>query len=347
MQLENYLPRPALVTKTTPIDRPRFPVIDCHNHLSDVFGGDSIDWTQRPLPELLERLDRCGLRGFVDLDGMWGEDMFHRHLAAFKDPAPQRFRVFCGVDWQAWPAHGDRFGEWAAQKLGEHALQGADGVKVWKDLGLQVVDQHDERVSADDTRLDPFWAAAGALGLPVTLHLADPVAFFEPADTHNERWEELQAHPDWQFPSPPFPSFRSIIESMARVIARHPKTTFIGAHAGCYAENLEWVGQLMDHCPNFYMDISARISELGRQPYTARRFFLQHADRILFGLDSPPQLSTYQLHYRFLETGDEYFNYGLSEPPAQGRWSIYGLYLPDDILEKVYFRNAARLFHFD
>lgn len=346
MELEQTLPRPALVTKTTPVDHPRFPVIDCHNHLSDTFGGDSIDWVKRPLPELLELLDQCGLRGFVDLDGMWGEDLFHSHLAAFKQPAPEFFRVFCGVDWLAWPAHGDRFGEWAAQKLSEHARQGADGVKVWKDLGLQVVDQRGERVSVDDPRLDPLWAAAGELGLPVTMHLADPVAFFEPHDARNERWEELHAHPEWHFPSPPFPAFLTIMESMARVIARHPNTTFIGAHAGCYAENLEWVSQLMDRCPNFYMDISARLGELGRQPYTARRFFLRQADRILFGLDEVPRVAAYRLYYRFLETDDEYFNYGLGEHPHQGRWSIYGLYLPDEVLEKVYFRNSERLFHF-
>ncbi len=148
------------------------------------------------------------------------------------------------------------------------------------------------------------------------------------------------------FPARRFPAFLSIMESMARVIARHPQTTFIGAHGGCYAENLEWVGQLMERCPNFYMDISARLGELGRQPYTARRFFLRHAERILFGTDEIPRVANYRLHYRFLETDDEYFNYGIGERPHQGRWAIYGLYLPDEVLEKVYFRNAERLFHF-
>jgi predicted TIM-barrel fold metal-dependent hydrolase len=346
MELEKYLPRPALVTKTTQVLQPRFPVIDCHNHLSDIFGGDSIDWVKRPLPELLELMDRCGLRGFVDLDGMWGEAIFHSHVKAFKEPDPERFRVFCGVDWKAWPEHGDRFGEWAAQELRKHAREGADGLKVWKDLGLQVVDHKGQRVAVDDPRLEPLWAAAGELGLPVTLHLADPVAFFDPLDEHNERWEELQAYPDWQFPSPPFPPFLSIMAGMAAVVSRHPQTTFIGAHAGCYAENLGWVGGLMERCPNFYIDISARIAELGRQPYTARRFFIQHADRILFGLDNPLNPRLYQLHYRFLESDDEYFPYGLKERPGQGRWAIYGLYLPEDVLEQVYAENARRLFHF-
>ncbi|HEX5688723.1 MAG TPA: amidohydrolase family protein, partial [Roseiflexaceae bacterium] len=173
--------------------------------------------------------------------------------------------------------------------------------------------------------------------------VADPVAFFDPLDATNERWEELQAHPDWQFPSPPFPPFLTILEGLANLVARHPGTDFIGAHVGCYAENLRWVGALMDRCPNFYVDISARLGELGRQPYTARRFFLDHADRILFGIDAGISLPTYQVYYRFLETADEYFNYARHDPPGQGRWRIYGIDLPDDVLEKVYFRNAERV----
>jgi predicted TIM-barrel fold metal-dependent hydrolase len=174
------------------------------------------------------------------------------------------------------------------------------------------------------------------------VHIADPVAFFDRLNPENERWEELQAHPDWQFPSPPYPPFSALVGALARLVARHPQTTFIGAHVGCYAENLGWVGALLDRCPNFYVDISARISELGRQPYTARRFFLQHADRILFGTDMGPDVAWYRRYYRFLESDDEYFPYGLGEIPGQGRWHIYGLFLPPDVLEKVYYLNAQQ-----
>jgi predicted TIM-barrel fold metal-dependent hydrolase len=169
------------------------------------------------------------------------------------------------------------------------------------------------------------------------------VAFFDPVDETNERWEELQGHPDWQFPSPPFPSFMSIMNGLAKLIERHPRTTFIGAHVGCYAENLAWVGALLDRCPNFYVDIAARIGELGRQPYSARRFFTHYADRILFGIDAGPDLDTYRLYYRFLETDDEYFNYNVNEVPEQGRWHVCGLHLPQAVLKKVYYQNAARL----
>jgi predicted TIM-barrel fold metal-dependent hydrolase len=186
---------------------------------------------------------------------------------------------------------------------------------------------------------------AGELDLPVMIHVADPVAFFDPLDEYNERWEELHSHPDWHFPSPPNPPFQSIMDDLADLVNRHKDTTFIGAHVGCYSENLAWVGQLIEQSPNFYVDISARISELGRQPYTARRFIIEHSDRVIFGTDMGPDLESYRIYYRFLETDDEYFNYGTSDVPGQGRWYIYGLYLPDDVLEKIYHLNARQVLH--
>jgi predicted TIM-barrel fold metal-dependent hydrolase len=177
----------------------------------------------------------------------------------------------------------------------------------------------------------------------VVIHVADPVAFLDPLDAHNERWEELQAHPEWQFPSPPYPPFLSIVNGLARLVLHHPRTTFVGAHVGCDAENLAWVGDLLDRAPNFHVDIAARIAELGRQPYSTRRFFLRYADRILFGTDLPAALPMVQIHYRFLETDDEHFSYGLSDPPDQGRWRTYGLDLPKEVLEKVYIRNTERV----
>lgn len=340
MLLSDYHPQPTLVTRITTVERPRFPVVEAHNHLAEPIGGG---WDQRPAGELLSVLDAAGVRAFVDLDGGWGEGLLERHLDHFKAAAPERFHIFGGVDWPAWPEQGDRFGEWAAGRLRAQAARGAAGLKVWKPFGLSVRDQHGALVRVDDARLDPLWATAGELRLPVVIHVADPVAFFNPLDAANERWEELHAHPDWQFPSPPFPAFATILDDLARLVERHPRTTFVGAHVGCCAEDLGWVGALLDRCPNFHVDISARLGELGRQPYTARRFFLRYADRILFGTDANPSVASYQLHYRFLETDDEYFNYDLADPPRQGRWRIYGLNLPEAVLAQVYYRNAERV----
>jgi predicted TIM-barrel fold metal-dependent hydrolase len=340
MQLENYRPQPKLVTRTTLVDRPRFPVIDAHNHLGDAFGGG---WDKKPLSQLLDILDEAGVIQYVDLDGGWGEDILNHHLDYFKAKAPDRFRVFGCVDWSQWVEKGAAFPEWAANRLQVQKERGAQGLKVWKGFGLHVQDEKGKLVRVDDPRLTPIWQAAGELGLPVIIHVADPVAFFDPLDESNERWEELHAHPDWHFPSPPFPAFMTILEQLAHLVLHHPQTTFIGAHVGCYAENLAWVGDLLECAPNFFIDISARISELGRQPYTARRFFLKHADRILFGTDMGPDLASYRTFYRFLETEDEYFSYDPGDVPTQGRWHIYGLNLPEDVLEKVYYCNAARL----
>ncbi|MEO8609335.1 MAG: amidohydrolase family protein [Chloroflexota bacterium] len=340
LYLSDFVPCQQVVTKTTSVLAPRFPVIDAHNHLAEPFGGG---WDKRPVSELLDLLDEAQVRLYVDLDGGWGEDILNRHLDHFKAAAPERFQVFGGVDWSKWPEHGDNFGEWAAERFRQQVARGAQGLKIWKPFGLHVRDQHGTLVSIDDARLDPLWAVPGELGLPVLIHIADPAAFFDPLNNTNERWEELHAHPDWQFPSPPFPSFMTLMNAFANLVSRHPQTKFIGAHVGCYAENLGWVGALLDRCPNFYIDFSARIGELGRQPYAARKFFIQYADRILFGTDASPDLDAYRLYYRFLETDDEYFNYSLSPTPTQGRWYIYGLYLPDEVLHKIYYQNAERL----
>jgi predicted TIM-barrel fold metal-dependent hydrolase len=341
MLLRDFRPRSQLVTKTTDVRMPRFPVIDAHNHLMQPYGGG---WDERPVSELVDRLDAAGVRAYVDLDGGWGEGILHEHLDRIKNHAPERFRMFGGVRWEAWSEQGDGFGEWAASRLREQAARGADGLKVWKPFGLQVRDQRGVLAKVDDPRLDPLWATAGELGLPVMIHVADPVAFFDPLDERNERWEELHDHPDWHFPSSRFPAFGTIMGELAALVARHPATTFIGAHVASYAENLGWVGDLLDRCPNFSVDISARVGELGRQPYASRRFFLRYADRILFGIDVGADVETYQLYYRFLETDDEYFDYDPSGVRNQGRWRAYGLYLPDHVLRKIYHENAERLF---
>jgi predicted TIM-barrel fold metal-dependent hydrolase len=340
MLLKDYRPQSKLVTRETRVEKPCYTAIDAHNHLGTDFGGG---WDQKPLPELLDRLDEAGIVCFVDLDGGWGEEILNAHLDYFKQDAPARFQVFGGVDWSQWSERGDAFPEWAATRLRAQKERGAQGLKVWKGLGLQVRDPGGQLVEVNDRRLIPIWETAGELGLPVIIHVADPVAFFDPIDETNERWEELCEHPDWAFTSPPYPPFLHIMDSLANLVGRHPDTIFIGAHVGCYAENLEWVGALLDRCSNYFVDISARIGELGRQPYTARRFFLQYSDRILFGSDMGPEPEAYRIIYRFLETEDEYFNYSTGPIPQQGRWYVHGLHLPDEVLEKVYFRNAERI----
>ena len=340
MKLENYKPVSKLITKTTGVAKPRFPAINAHNHLGKDFGGG---WDRKPLTLLLDLLDEAGITNYVDLDGGWGEELLIKHLKKYKEKAPERFQIFWGVDWAKWAELGDGFPNYAAQRLTQQKSWGAQGLKIWKPFGLHVCDQNGNLVDVDDRRLDPLWLTAGELNLPVLVHVADPVAFFDPIDQTNERWEELGSHPDWAFTSPPFPPFLHILEGFRNLVRKFPKTQFISAHVGGYAEDLSFVGETLDECPNLVVDISGRLGELGRQPYTARKFFLKYADRILFGSDFGPDLDAYRLYYRFLETDDEYFNYNTTEVPAQGRWMVNGLYLPDDVLKKVYHDNAAKV----
>ncbi len=340
MNLADYKPKSKLVTSQTTITAPRFPVVDAHNHLAEPFGGG---WDDKPIGELLDQLDQAGIVHYVDLDGGWGENLLNKHLDTLKAAAPDRFTVFGGIDWAKWAEMGDAFPDWQAKRLRIQKQRGAGGLKVWKGFGLQVQDPQGRLAAVDDTRLKPIWQACADLDLPVVIHVADPVAFFDPIDETNERWEELGMHPDWAFTSPPYPPFEAVISGFGRLVEQNPGTTFIGAHVGCYAENLGWVAGLLDRCPNFHVDMAARIGELGRQPYSARRFFLKYADRILFGLDLGPDVPSYLINYRFLETDDEYFNYNTEPIPLQGRWQVCGLHLPDDVLEKVYHLNAERL----
>jgi predicted TIM-barrel fold metal-dependent hydrolase len=224
------------------------------------------------------------------------------------------------------------------QRMIDH---GACGIKFWKDLGLTLRDTKGTLLRIDDDRFAPIFEACGRLGLPVMFHTSDPSAFFEPIDPHNERFEELAAHPDWGFSGLPVTK-RDLLEQRNRVIARNPGTTFVGAHCAESGEDLAYLAEQLDALPNLQIDISARTPELGRQPYTARTFFLKYADRILFGTDLLPEIEMYRLYYRFLETDDEYFEYP-SHASRQGRWNIYGIFLPDDVLLKVYRENALRL----
>jgi predicted TIM-barrel fold metal-dependent hydrolase len=348
LRLEEFRPRTSLRVPVHLVERPRFPVVDAHNHLGSAFGGD---WATRSPAELVATLDAAGIEAIVDLDGGQG-DALSAEIDRWAPAGPGRVIVAAGLDVDGW-ATDPSFGETEAARLRDAAARGARGLKVWKTLGLRARDPDGHLVAVDDSRLDPLWRAAAELGFPVVIHIADPIAFFEPLDPENERWEELHAHPDWHFwpvrpdddpDAPGVPGFDALLASFDRLVGRHPQTTFIGAHVGCAAEDLALVSRLLDAHPNLSVDIAARLGELGRQPYTARAFFLRHADRILFGADLGPDPATYAVHYRFLETFDESFDYGTDPLPAQGRWQIYGIGLPDDVLRKVYRDNAHRLF---
>jgi predicted TIM-barrel fold metal-dependent hydrolase len=327
LPLGEFQPRSMLVTPEHSVEHPRFPAIDYHNHLDSMEPGD-----------VLRVMDECGIEKVVNITMKTGAGAL-RMMDKFRAADARRFAT---IGWMAWTGiEKPDFVRFACEFLERLVERGAAGIKFWKDLGLTVRDGDGRLLRIDDERLAPLFDKAAELRLPVMFHTADPDAFFLPVDAHNERYEELAAHPDWSFYGSQY-SKAELLEQRDRVIARHPRTTFVAAHVAESAENLDRAAALLERFPNVLIDISARVSELGRQPYRAREFFLRFADRILFGADLLPEPAMYRQYFRFLETADEYFEYP-SHASRQGRWNVYGLYLPDDVLRKVYRENALRL----
>jgi hypothetical protein len=353
LALQDFEPKSMLHVPETQVERAKYPVVDVHTHLTfrPRREGEAVRTLAAPA-ELLAVMDRRNVRTMVNLTGGSGTNL-QEAVKLLQTAHPGRFIVFTEP---SWPRAGEPgYARWQADELARARAAGARGLKVLKTLGLYLRDNGTTGplVKVDDPRFDPMWEACGALGLPVAIHVSDPEAFFLPIDRYNERYEELHAHPDWSFHGKDFPSNAELMAARDRVLAKHPKTTFIGLHVGHGAENLAAVGAALDRFPNFNVEIGARIGELGRQPRTARRFFDRYQDRILFGTDAvpngvetPQQIfgdELYRIYYRFLETEDEYFDYAPAKVPPQGRWRIYGLGLPDQVLRKVYHANADRL----
>jgi predicted TIM-barrel fold metal-dependent hydrolase len=328
LRLSDFAPRPVLEVPVTEVGRARFPAVDFHNHLD----------AQEPA-EVLRVMDACNVERVVNITMRPGVGEALEVLGRFRRAAPGRFDTVAWMDWRDFAEAG--FFDRAVERLERLAAGGVRGIKIWKDLGLTLRDPGGRLLRVDDERLAPLFERAADLGVFVMFHTADPEAFFRPVDRFNERYEELSAHPDWSFHGSEFTK-AELLAQRNRVFARHPRTTFVGAHVAERPENLAEVGRWLEEHPNFQVDIGARVAELGRQPRAAREFFIRHADRILFGTDLVPDEGMYRLHFRFLETADEYFEYP-SHASRQGRWQIYGLDLPDEVLRRVYRENALRL----
>lgn len=330
LKLLDWEPVSQLVVKTTDVLKPKFPVIDIHNHLRNH------DMTA----DYLDVMDKTGVWKVISLDGRSANNFYKEHIQALQKVSKDRFLVFFTPDFSKIDESG--FGENEADKLEEAVKTGCRGLKIFKSLGLTLKDSSGDVVPVDDPRIDPIWAKCGELGIPVIIHVSDPKAFFTPVDRYNERYDELGAHPNWSFYGDQYPDKEVILNQRNRVFERHPTTTFIATHMANLPEELGMVSMWLEKYPNMYVDINARISELGRQPYTARKFMIKYQDRILFGTDTPPRLNAYRVYYRFLETDDEYI---LADPShhRQGRWMIYGLFLPDEVLEKIYNKNALKI----
>lgn len=327
LPLSDFEPVSELRNLTHELKKPRFPTIDFHNHL------DSMEPA-----EVLRVMDACGVEKIVNITMRTGDEALGI-MDKFHEADASRFYSIGWMDWT--DVHRGDFVALTLERMQRMVEHGASGIKFWKDLGLTLTDKNGKLLRIDEERFAPIFEQAANLGLFVMFHTADPAAFFKPIDRYNERYEELAAHPDWAFSGVPVAKW-DLLKQRNTVFGRHPQTTFVGAHVGESGEDLAFVKKMLQEHANVHIDISARTPELGRQPYSARKLFLEFPDRILFGTDLLPEIDMYRLHYRFLETADEYFAYP-SHASRQGRWNIYGIYLPDEVLVKVYRDNALKL----
>ncbi len=339
-----FTPTTKLKVARTLLTRSKFPSIDVHCHFGRRLRGDA-----EALNAFVKTMDRHNIAVCVSLDAVLGSESDHlRFLAPHRD----RFVSFAHIDFrgagqqanpESWACNQAGFIRKTCLQLKAAKTAGICGLKFFKQFGLHLKDSNSNLYAIDDPKWDPIWETCGQLDLPVIMHTADPSAFFDPVTTQNERYEELARHPDWSFHGDAFPGRDELLEARNRVIERHPDTKFIGAHLGGGAEELARVQRWLEQYPNLWIEIASRIGELGRQPFTARKFLIKNQDRVLFGTDGPwPELRlTY--YWRFLETHDEYFPYSEKRPQPQGLWHIYGVNLPDKVLEKIYFRNACEL----
>ena len=328
ISFENYNPTSTLAVPGEIINRAKYPFIDIHGHQYRMADQD--------LAPVIHAMDTLNMGIMVNLSGRSGTNLM-KSVKNIKDHYPNRFVVFANIDFDG--VGKDNWTENTVAQLRKDIQNGARGLKIYKSLGLRNLDINGNRITVDDPRLDPIWALCGEMGVPVLIHTADPKPFWDEYDGDNERWLELKTHPrrkrDANNPTP----WQVLINEQHHMFQKHPNTTFINAHMGWYANDLKKLGELLDEMPNMNVGIGAIIAELGRQPRFAKAFFIKYQDRILFGKDSwkPEEFPTY---FRVLESNDEYFPY---HKKYHAYWAMYGLDLPDEVLKKVYYKNALRI----
>ncbi len=328
LTIEEYEPKSTLVTREHKVERAKYPFIDIHSHHNET-SPEYVD-------KLVKEMDSINLRVLVNLSGGTGERL-RQMIAAMKGRHPDRFVVFANLSFNDLNEAG--YGKRAAARLEEDIRCGAQGLKIFKNFGMDLKYKSGERVKVDDPEFDPVWEMCAKLKIPVLIHIAEPAVFFDPIDRHNERWLELKQFPGRARPPEKYPTFETLMTERNNLFARHPKTTFIVAHLAWHGNDLERLGRLFDTYPNVYADNAAVLAELGRQPYSAHDFLIKYQDRVLFGKDIY-EVNEYKWYFRAMETRDEYFEYYRKR---HAFWRIYGFQLPDEVLKKIYYKNALRL----
>ncbi|HKE84095.1 MAG TPA: amidohydrolase family protein [Vicinamibacterales bacterium] len=330
--IREYKPHSTLVVPQHPVPRAKFPVIDIHSH-------QPAPISEQQFETLVKSMDPLNLQLLVNASGVSGDRLVQSIAALKASRYKNRMVQFATINWGQTITPG--FGERAARQLEADAKAGALGVgEIMKNFGLRVKKSDGSRLKLDDPELDPIWQTAARLNIPIFIHTADPQEFFQPINLTNERWLELALYPDRRYPSSQFPTWEELNGERDRLFKRNPKTTFITAHMGWHANDLARLGKMFDEMPNLYTEVGAILYDLGRQPRAAHDFFIKYQDRILFGKDSY-QPDEFPYYWRVFETNDEYFDYYRD---YHAFWKLYGLGLPDQVLRKLYYQNALKLF---
>jgi uncharacterized protein len=337
--LSDFKPESSLIVERKNVLKAKFPVIDIHFHFASM--------KDMKRDELVQAMNSLGIEKIINLDG-W-EHEYEKYKREFVDVYPDRFIMFAVVNWFA--NRDETFLKDQINYLEKTVANGAKGLKIPKSFGLKAKDKFGKLLEIDDLKWEPIWQKVEEMKIPVLMHTADPTPFFDEVNRFNERFDELGMFPEWNYYGAEYPKKEKFLEQRENLLKRHPNIVFIGAHIGMNADNLKYAAGLLDKYSNYYVDIAAVLNDLGRQPFTARKFFIKYQDRILFGTDGGYYLGTkewpaqkyYSTYFEFLETSNEYFPYPIWDVQKQGRWNIYGLSLPDEVLEKVYYKNAKKL----
>ena len=341
MDIEEYSPKSSLIVDENPRSSAKFPFVDVHSHQWKM---PVMDFTN-----LVAEMDSLNMGYMINLSGSGfatfagNQNLMDISLTESlenikKQGVSNRFGVFVNIDFNK--IDDPDFGTNNVEIIKDAVMQGVIGLKVYKNLGLNLKDNSGERVKVDDKRLNPIWEVCGELNIPVLIHSGEPSPFFDPIDKHNERWLHARQKPQSFRNSDEYPSFDEVMQEQYNMFKNNPNTTFINAHLGWYGNDLDKMSAQLDDLNNVYTEIGAVIAELGRQPIRARRFFIEHQDRVLFGKDTYKK-SEFDVYFRILETSDEYFDYYRKR---HAHWKMYGLNLPDSILKKLYYKNARKLF---
>jgi len=328
----DYRPRSTLIAPAHAVPKAKFPAIDYHGHPFQQLQS------AEGLTELGNALDALNIRVIIAANNSSGETLARQVALVRASPRMRdRVRFLTGIDFRnvgpGWAAK-------AVAQLEADVAAGAVGIgEIGKGLGLSTRKADGSRLKIDDPALDPVWAAAARLKLPVFIHTADPQEFWQPIDFQNERWLELALFPNRRYPADVNPSFEQLMTERVNLVRRNKATTFVIAHMGWHANDLGRLGKLMDEMPNLLTEVGAVLYDIGRQPRAAHDFFVKYQDRILFGKDSF-QPEEYPYYWRVFETRDDYFDYYRD---YHAKWKLYGIDLPDEVLKKVYFGNALRI----